>query len=36
VEDWWDPIYLNDTLGKLLILELRGEMQRRPGYTLSG
>jgi len=30
----WDPMYLNYTLGKLLILELRSEMQRRPGYTL--
>jgi len=30
----WDPMYLNYTLGKLLILELRNEMQRRPGYTL--
>ena len=30
----WDPMYLNYTLGKLLILELRGDMQRRPGYTL--
>ncbi len=29
----WDPMYLNYTLGKLLILELRGDMQRRPGYT---
>jgi uncharacterized protein (DUF885 family) len=27
-------MYLNYTLGKLLILELRGDMQRRPGYTL--
>ena len=30
----WDPMYLNYTLGKLLILELRHEMQRRPGYSL--
>ena len=30
----WDPMYLNYTLGKLLILELRRDMQRRPGYTL--
>jgi hypothetical protein len=30
----WDPMYLNYTLGKLLILELRKDMQRRPGYTL--
>jgi hypothetical protein len=30
----WDPMYLNYTLGKLLILELRHEMERRPGYTL--
>jgi hypothetical protein len=30
----WDPMYLNYTLGKLLILELRGDMQRRPGFTL--
>ena len=30
----WDPMYLNYTLGKLLILDLRRDMQRRPGYTL--
>jgi hypothetical protein len=30
----WDPMYLNYTLGKLLILELRSDMQRRSGYTL--
>ena len=30
----WDPMYLNYTLGKLLILELRRELQRRPGYSL--
>jgi hypothetical protein len=30
----WDPMYLNYTLGKLLILELRHDMQRRPGFTL--
>jgi hypothetical protein len=30
----WDPMYLNYTLGKLLILELRQAMQRRPGYSL--
>ena len=30
----YDPMYLNYTLGKLLILELRRDMQRRPGYTL--
>jgi Bacterial protein of unknown function (DUF885) len=30
----WDPMYLNYTLGKLLILELRKDMQRRPGHTL--
>lgn len=30
----WDPMDLNYTLGKLLILELRRDMQRRPGYTL--
>jgi uncharacterized protein (DUF885 family) len=30
----WDPMYLNYTLGKLLILELRRDMQRRPGFTL--
>jgi hypothetical protein len=30
----WDPMYLNYTLGKLLILELRRDAQRRPGYTL--
>ena len=30
----WDPMYLNYTLGKLMILELRKDMQRRPGYTL--
>ena len=30
----WDPMYLNYTLGKLLILDLRREMQARPGYTL--
>jgi uncharacterized protein (DUF885 family) len=30
----WDPMYLNYTLGKLLILELRNDMQRRPGYSL--
>ena len=30
----WDPMYLNYTLGKLLILELRREVQRRPGSTL--
>jgi hypothetical protein len=30
----WDPMYLNYTLGKLLILELRKDMQRRPGYSL--
>ncbi len=27
---------LKYTLGKLLILELTGEMKRRPGYTLGG
>jgi len=30
----YDPMYLNYTLGKLLILELRRDMQRRHGYTL--
>jgi Bacterial protein of unknown function (DUF885) len=30
----WDPMYLNYTLGKLLILELRHEMQQRPGFSL--
>jgi hypothetical protein len=30
----WDPMYLNYTLGKLLILELRNDMQRRPDYSL--
>ena len=30
----WDPLYLNYTLGKLLILELRQDMQRRHGYSL--
>jgi hypothetical protein len=30
----WDPMYLNYTLGKLLILELRKDMQRRAGYSL--
>ena len=30
----WDPMYLNYTLGKLLILELRKDLQRRPGFTL--
>ena len=30
----WDPMYLNYTLGKLLILELRQDLQRRPGYSL--
>jgi hypothetical protein len=30
----WDPMYLNYTLGKLLILELRAQLQRRPGFAL--
>ena len=30
----WDPMYLNYTLGKLLILELRHDMQRQAGYSL--
>jgi hypothetical protein len=30
----WDPMYLNYTLGKLLILELRRDMQRQAGYSL--
>jgi Bacterial protein of unknown function (DUF885) len=30
----WDPMYLNYTLGKLLILELRRELQQRHGYSL--
>ena len=30
----WDPLYLNYTLGKLLIYELRQEAERRPGYSL--
>ncbi len=30
----WDPMYLNYTLGKLLILELRRDMQRQAGYLL--
>ena len=30
----WDPMYLDYTLGKLLILALRKDMQRRPDYTL--
>jgi uncharacterized protein (DUF885 family) len=30
----WDPLYLNYTLGKLLIYELRREAERRPGYSL--
>jgi hypothetical protein len=30
----WDPMYLNYTLGKLLILELRQDLERRPGYSL--
>ena len=30
----WDPLYLNYTLGKLLIYQLRQEAERRPGYSL--
>jgi uncharacterized protein DUF885 len=30
----WDPLYLNYTLGKLLILELREVLARRPAYSL--
>jgi uncharacterized protein DUF885 len=30
----WDPLYLNYTLGKLLILELRQKQAQRPGYSL--
>jgi uncharacterized protein (DUF885 family) len=30
----WDPMYLNYTLGKLLILQLRQDLQRRPSYSL--
>jgi uncharacterized protein (DUF885 family) len=30
----WDPMYLNYTLGKLLILELRHDLQRQAGYSL--
>jgi hypothetical protein len=30
----WDPMYLNYTLGKLLILELREGMRRGPDYSL--
>jgi uncharacterized protein (DUF885 family) len=30
----WDPLYLNYTLGKLLIYELRSELQKRPGFSL--
>jgi hypothetical protein len=32
----WDPLYLNYTLGKLLIYELRQKVQARPGYSLKG
>jgi hypothetical protein len=32
----WDPLYLNYTLGKLLIYELRHEAEQRPGYSLKG
>lgn len=32
----WDPLYLNYTLGKLLILELRRARQSRPGFKLRG
>ena len=30
----WDPMYLNYTLGKLLILELRQDFQRKTGSSL--
>ncbi len=30
----WDPLYLNYTLGKLLIYQLRREAERRSGYSL--
>jgi CBS domain-containing protein len=30
----WDPMYLNYTLGKLLILELRHDVQRAADYSL--
>lgn len=30
----WDPLYLNYTLGKLLIYELRRAMEKRPGHSL--
>src|SRR5438552_15067311 len=30
----WDPLYLSYTLGKLLIRELRDDLQRRPDYSL--
>jgi uncharacterized protein (DUF885 family) len=29
-------MYLNYTLGKLLIRQLRQDLQRRPGYSLKG
>ena len=32
----WDPMYLNYTLGKLLIRDLRHDMERRDGYSLKG
>ena len=30
----WDPMYLNYTLGKLLVLELRQDFQRKTGSSL--
>ena len=30
----WDPLYLNYTLGKLLIHEVRQEAESRPGFSL--
>ena len=30
----WDPLYLSYTLGKLLIRELRDDLQSRPDYSL--
>jgi uncharacterized protein DUF885 len=30
----WDPLYLSYTLGKLLILDLRHDLERRPDYSL--
>jgi Bacterial protein of unknown function (DUF885) len=32
----WDPMYLCYTLGKLLILQLRDDLKRRPGFSLKG